>query len=301
MLEGRYLRGPEPVSQPAGPACPAARIRPHLDRPLQPALLVFSDLDGTLLDHETYSHAAARPALDALRAARLPLILASSKTAREIAALRADLGFEHCPAIVENGAGLLAAGPFDATLAQRDTYDALRAILARLDPELRRDFEGFGDWDPAEIARRTGLRTSEARMAANRQFSEPGIWSGSAAGLAAFLAALGAEGIQARRGGRFLTLSFGASKADRMDEVLALYRSGNGPPPVTLALGDAPNDVEMLERAERGVIVANPSGTPVPPLPGERTGAIRRAVRAGPAGWNEEVLALLSDLGAFPA
>ncbi|MCE8458362.1 HAD-IIB family hydrolase, partial [Rhodovulum sulfidophilum] len=63
----------------------------------RPALLIFTDLDGTLLDHETYSHAEAAPALTALRAAGVPVILASSKTAAEIAPLRAELGLSAHP------------------------------------------------------------------------------------------------------------------------------------------------------------------------------------------------------------
>ena len=69
-------------------------------------VIVFTDLDGTLLDHESYGYAPALPLLSRLRAAGIPLILASSKTAAEIAPLRADLGFADCPAIVENGAGI---------------------------------------------------------------------------------------------------------------------------------------------------------------------------------------------------
>ena len=45
-------------------------------------LLVITDLDGTLLDHATYSWAAATPALDLLRTSEAGLILASSKTPR---------------------------------------------------------------------------------------------------------------------------------------------------------------------------------------------------------------------------
>ncbi len=73
-------------------------------------IVVFSDLDGTLLDHETYSFAPAWPALDRMREDGHVLVLASSKTAAEIAPIRAAMGFVDCPAIVENGAGLLAAG-----------------------------------------------------------------------------------------------------------------------------------------------------------------------------------------------
>ena len=42
--------------------------------------VIFTDLDGTLLDHETYSWEAARPALDRSEAARHPWILVTSKT-----------------------------------------------------------------------------------------------------------------------------------------------------------------------------------------------------------------------------
>jgi mannosyl-3-phosphoglycerate phosphatase len=262
--------------------------------PQHSGLIVFSDLDGTLLDHETYGFEPARPALDRLRALSVPLILASSKTALESAALRKSLGFEHCPAIVENGAGLLPVGPFRPENASAATYTTLRAALDRLPAHLRTGFSGFGDWTAAGIAQRTGLSLQAARLARARQFSEPGIWSGSARDLEAFLAELGSMGITARHGGRFLTLSFGGTKADRMDEIIALYRSPGGPFPRTLALGDAPNDIEMLERADAGVIIANPAGTPILRLAGEDRGTIVRSSLPGPAGWNEAVARFLA-------
>lgn len=48
-------------------------------------LLIFTDLDGTLLDHESYDFTPARPMLARLAAMRAPVVLASSKTAAEIA------------------------------------------------------------------------------------------------------------------------------------------------------------------------------------------------------------------------
>ncbi len=42
--------------------------------------LVFTDLDGTLLNHDDYSWEAARPALEELQRQSIPLILVSSKT-----------------------------------------------------------------------------------------------------------------------------------------------------------------------------------------------------------------------------
>lgn len=258
-------------------------------------LLVFSDLDGTLLDHDSYSHTAAHPALTALRKLGAPLVLASSKTAAEIAPLRAELGFDACPAIVENGAGLLEAHTAPDTHAE--TYQRLRAVLGQVSPEMRRRFRGFADMTDIQVAEITGLAPDQAALARQRAFSEPGLWDGDADSEQAFVTALNALGLQARRGGRFLTLSFGGTKADRMIEIIDRYLPG-----LTVALGDAPNDIEMLEAADIGVIVANPHGQPLPRLRTETadtvTGPVRRTEKPGPDGWNDAVLRIASTLSS---
>jgi mannosyl-3-phosphoglycerate phosphatase len=251
-------------------------------------LVVFTDLDGTLLDHVTYDWEPARPALAELARIGAPVVLSSSKTAAEIAQLQDRLGLTGHLAICENGCGLIGArqgaGPGD--------HAALRRELDRLPPALRQGFRGFTDMHLSEVMDLTGLSRDDAARAKARDFSEPGLWLGDDAGRAAFVAALGARGVTARQGGRFLTLSFGGSKADRMAEVIAHYR-----PARTIALGDAPNDIEMLEAADIGVIVGNPHHSPLPRLRGEDKGRIIRTDQPGPVGWNRAVLALLDRLG----
>lgn len=244
-------------------------------------LLVFSDLDGTLLDHATYRWDAAQPALDALAGRGAGLVLASSKTAPEIRVLQQALGITDWPAIVENGAGVLGE-------AAPDTRDYI-AIRAALEAAPHRDcYQGFGDLSVDEVAALTGLPPEDAARAKNRAFSEPGLWQGGAAEKQQFLDHLATKGIRAREGGRFLTLSMGQTKADQMAAIIARFN-----PARTLALGDAPNDVEMLQAADHGVIVANPHRPPLPHLPGEGAGRITRTALPGPSGWNAAVLSYL--------
>lgn len=259
-------------------------------------LIIFSDLDGTLLDHETYGFDAARPALEALRAANIALVLASSKTAAEIKSIRQAIGFGDYPAIVENGAGILPGDNMDAITADRSEYWRLLKILEEMPSDLSRQFRGFASMSIAEISAMTGLGPEGAGKAAERQFSEPGEWTGTAEQFDRWTRMLSKRGVSVRRGGRFSTLSFGSSKAARMREIVKIIAATSDQPIFTIALGDAPNDIEMLEAADRAFIVANPHGEPLSCLAGEADGSISRTQKSGPEGWNEAVLSILNEL-----
>ncbi|MCB1461099.1 MAG: HAD-IIB family hydrolase [Nitratireductor sp.] len=258
-------------------------------------LILFTDLDGTLLDHETYSCAPALPVLERLAGLGVPVVLASSKTATEIAALQNELGLSQWPAIVENGAGIVWPHAEGAVDEGGDMHVRIRAALDGMDPVMRSRFSGFSDWSVEEVARRTGLSLDAAARARQRKFSEPGVFAGDPGERGAFIKTLRALGLDARMGGRFLTISQGATKAGRMAGVVE--RLGGDETAMTVALGDALNDVEMLEAADLGVVVANPSHAPLPALRGEDDGRIIRTVLPGPAGWAQAVGDILDRQG----
>ena len=118
--------------------------------------------------------------------------------------------------------------------------------------------------------------------------SPPFAFSGDAEARAAFLAALTKFGLCATQGGRFLTLSKGATKADQIASLTAQL----APRARTMALGDAPNDLAMLMACDMGVIIPNPahSGLTETAAPN-----LLRAPKAGPEGWAISVLAQLAQ------
>ena len=71
---------------------------------LEETLLVFTDLDGTLLDFHTLDWQPAAPWLEKLMDEQIPVILCSSKTASEMDDIQQELGLGGLPYIAENGA-----------------------------------------------------------------------------------------------------------------------------------------------------------------------------------------------------
>lgn len=246
-------------------------------------LIIFTDLDGTLLDHASYDFSKALPALSVIKEQGIPLILASSKTGAEIVNIRTQVGADNWPAIIENGAGELAPGSDPAV--DFSEYNKLRDTLDQIPIHLRTLFRGFGDMSASEVSAATGLSLASAQLAKQRAFTEPGVFTGTKTESALFCKALLQLSVSARDGGRFMTLSFGRSKADGLRRISARLKARE-----TLALGDAPNDRDMLLAATQAVIIRNDHAPDI----GEIPGALYTTL-TGPEAWNDAVLSLINS------
>lgn len=268
-----------------------------MTRPAQPrAILIVTDLDGTLLDHTTYEFAPAQEALDALRSRGARLVLATSKTAPEVAVLAAQLAWP-VAAIVENGGAIVAPPGFWPAGATQPVElplgvarDALVPALAAIAAEAGTTVRGFAHLTVSDVAALTGLVPEQARLAVERRYDEPFLLDDESR-LPAVVDAAAARGLVVTTGGRFHHLTGPTDKGRALQvllERLAAYEAA----PATIGLGDAPNDLSFLLLVDRPVIVPRPSGrhddTLVTALP-----AARRAPLPGPAGWN---LAVLEEL-----
>jgi D-glycerate 3-kinase len=272
------------------------------------ALLVFSDLDGTLLDHDNYSFEAAVPALTRLRDKHIPLILNSSKTAAELLSIRQSMHNNH-PFIVENGSALYIPADYfnehfpeqgkDEDFKEDDfkivtfgaDYRQILNVLDELRTKFNYQFTGFNDFSVQQLADNTGLLPEQAALAKQRAASEPIIWQDSDERLREFLTRLEQQQLSTLQGGRFLHVLGNTDKAQPIHYLLERYQqTWNRVVWRSIALGDSKNDAAMLQASDYPVVVKNPHATP---FQLDRDG-ILYTEEIGPAGWNQAMQTLLT-------
>lgn len=259
------------------------------------AYIVFTDLDGTLLNGETYTYAAALPTLTKLTALGIPVVPVTSKTRQEVAQLRQDIGLRD-PFVVENGSAVYI--PTEQTrfaLPPGETIDGYRVLqlgcnyvtaragLKAIAQDLGRPLKGFGDWSVDQVVQLTGLSPEEAKQAKAREFSEP-FMTPKNVSHEQLREAVETMGFRVVIGDRFSHLIGGeAGKGTAVHQLVQLFKTNN--PDVktiaTVGLGNSPNDLDMLENVDYPVVLPSAHG-PHPQL-ADRGWPIAPA--PAPEGW----------------
>jgi len=249
-------------------------------------LLIFSDLDATLLDHNTYSFQEALPALQLIRKRKIPLILSSSKTYDEMIVIRTELS-NHDPFIYENGSGIYFEGnKVSLGISHSEISNLLQDLKKRF------SFISFYELGPERIQKETGLDIYASERAYRREFTEPLIWKDSTQNLIIFKQLLQQNNLTAAQGGRFLTISSPKNKGDALLWVKKRYESIAKLKITTIGLGDSENDINMLDCADNAIIVRHPKKLP-PNINGHASLIITDAI--GPKGWNEAIINILDE------
>jgi mannosyl-3-phosphoglycerate phosphatase family protein len=256
-------------------------------------IILFSDLDGTLLDSKTYSFEFALPALELIRKRDIPLVLCSSKSRAEVEVWRDRLDNRH-PFIVENGGGIFIPEdyfpfPVEAESPGRywvislgTPYSEIREQFVRLRERLGFPARGFGDMTANEIAELTGLLPNEAILAKQRDYDEPFVFTDVPD--EGFLTAIESSGLQWTQG-RLYHIMGNHDKGKAVRLLRGLYERWMGPV-TTIGLGDSFNDLPLLRVVDHPVLIMQENGSydlrvNIPNL--------FRTHEAGPAGWNEAV------------
>ncbi len=271
-----------------------------------PFLVIFSDLDGTLLDESTYSWVDAREAIEVCKRRSIPIVLVSSKTRAEMEVISTQLRLG-APFVTENGGGVFfpkktfphpppGADPVNGLWkwALGVRHETLRKALRDIATETGCKLIGLSDMETLEITSLTGLDADEARRAAKREFDEPFlIMDIDKEKESCIVEAARRRGLRVIKGGRFFHLCGKSDKGTGTRKIIAWYRD-NGHNVFSLGIGDSENDFPMLQTVDQPIFVGDPGK--LHDLKA-RLPALIITKEKGPKGWNEGVMNFLRTHG----
>ncbi len=270
-----------------------------------PPFIIITDLDGTLLDHYTYSWEAALPAMNHAKNLNIPIIINTSKTRKEVEKLQSSMNIT-APFIIENGSALLVPQNYYTTEIESNVFKeagisdglieiifgAKRSSICELVYAIRKEygfkFSGYSDWDIEKLIQITGLDKASANLSMQRNYSEPIVWDDSNKNYELFSSLVEAQGYKLLKGGRFTHILGKTNKANPIDFLMnQIYDSKLTQ---SICLGDSPNDIDMLNIADHAICVKSPTGN-FPRL--NTKGITYHTEGLGPLGWNEAIIKIL--------
>lgn len=261
---------------------------------LRRGAVLFSDVDGTLLDEE--GRYAVTPRQVGEFASCVELVLTSSRTIPELLEIQRDLGLRG-PLIAENGALLSFPPGWRGTRVgtpRRIAGEDLRVVAlgeraARLRPIVRRCAARVGvrPVEQRDTLPDLGRAIGRTHSILLRENAPPRQW-------AEFQSLLGDRGLDASHSGRWLAVTKGADKGTGARFLLALAARRGAPYGVAAAVGNAENDIALLAAVERPFVIRNPRQGHDPALASLPRAHLLRAV--GIAGWPEALARTLTGI-----
>lgn len=244
--------------------------------------IIFSDLDGTLLDHKTYTFEPASEAISVLKSRKIPLILSSSKTKTEIEKIQSKLILKD-PFIFENGSGVFYK---NRVVSFGITLPEIHDIIIPLQKTF--NFNCYSLLPIEQAVHFTGLAITEAKLSQQRQFSEPIIWLDDDEKKTEFIQIIHELGLHASQGGRFLTISSHHDKAKALKWVKNTLEKDCQTEFISIALGDGENDINMIDACDIKILIQNNNKHLLKP------GWVMSEM-CGPSGWNQEIMKVINN------
>ena len=267
-----------------------------------PKLVIFTDLDGTLLDRDTYSFEPAKPALHLIKQKNIPLIFSSSKTRAEIEGYQKKLENTH-PFISENGGAVFVPKDYFSFPFRYDrevnsyfvlelgtSYLQIVAILESIGRETGISIKGFSDLTEKEIASLCGLSLKEAALAKKREYDEPFRVEGGESEVDLVRRKIKGKGLNYVWGGQFHHL-LGKNDKGKAVEILKEFYENEFFSISTIGIGDSLNDLPMLSAVDHPIFLKQEDG-----LVSRALSLIQNLTiitGTGPQAWNGAILNLI--------
>jgi mannosyl-3-phosphoglycerate phosphatase len=238
--------------------------------------VVFTDIDGTLIDLISGKYGESDKLIYTLRENNVPIVLCSAKTFAEQNKIRDDLGLMD-PFIVENGGAIIIPKNYfdfqfdieQTRIKEEQGYiiielgestREIRTKLAEIKKKLKIEFKGVADVSIEELSRLATMPIDYAKRMSEREYGET-ILQIKKSDIPTFTTSIEKMGIKVIHGGRFFDVTMGTDKGKAVSILIKLFRKKYRNQIKFFGVGDSANDASMLKLMDVPMVVQKPDSS----------------------------------------
>ncbi len=265
---------------------------------------IFTDLDGTLLNHDNYTLGRIKKFINKIKL-KNHIIFSTSKTFSEILDInkKLDLNF---PFIVENGACIFFPSNYSFSNFNKAKFfnhkNYLGYKLSELSPKFienklyklqkKYNFILFSQLKLHQLSKITNLKNNSLINCTKRLFTNPIYWKDSEKKIKLFISDIKkiSNNLQITKGGRFYHLADHYNKGTALMKFLEIIKFSEKINFKTISLGDSENDISMLEQTDYSCIVKREKVK----ISLKKNNNIYYSIKKAPDGWKESIEFILN-------
>ena len=224
------------------------------------SLIVFTDLDGSLLHRDNFRFDEIKDYIKDLIDDGIIIIPNTSKTEMEIKEFIKELGSD-LPFISENGSSIQGLNLINNNfpnkiILSRDKQELIQIFNSKVPQELKAKCKFISDMNMKQQINIFGLQENNLKYALNRKYTIPFLFEGDKIEKNKLLKILRSSSLTMQEGGRVLNLGDNTDKVKSMNQVLKIYKKVENKVKV-IAVGDNFNDLDMLRNCDIPCLVFN--------------------------------------------
>ena len=260
------------------------------------SLIIFTDLDGSLLHRDNFKFDEIKDYVKNLINNGIIIIPNTSKTEKEIWEFMNELGSE-LPFISENGSSIHGLNLINANfpnkiILSRDLQELLEIFNSKVPKELKNKCKFISDMNTSQQINIFGLRDNNLKNALDRKYTIPFLFEGNKIEKNKLFKILRSSSLNIQDGGRVLNLGDNTDKVKSMKQVLKIYKKVENRIKV-IGVGDNFNDLDMLRNCDIPCLVFNDQFK----LDQININNLIVSNKPSPEGWADVIKSALAKLG----
>ena len=224
------------------------------------SLIIFTDLDGSLLHRDNFKFDAIKDYIKNLIDEGIIIIPNTSKTEKEIEEFIKELG-SNLPFISENGSSIHGLNLINSNfpnkiVLSRDKQELIKVFDSKVPENLKAKCKFISKMKSKEQTNIFGLQDNNLKNALSRKYTIPFLFEGDKKEKNRLFNVLRSSSLTMQEGGRVLNLGDNTDKVKSMNQVLKIYKKVESKTKV-IAVGDNFNDLDMLRNCDIPCLVFN--------------------------------------------